>query len=378
MLEQMKPPTAGIRRLDVVLAVVFSLLGVFLMVGNVQGIEDANDGDLNIIAVPLFLGVTLSLAWRRVAPLGALAVAVGALLVHMALFHDVVRCGVAFPVLLLLIFAVAARLDLSRASAGLVIGLAGGVAVTLADPVLAGVSDIAFIAPLMAVVWGVGRVVHARGLLAGDLEARTNELRVARDDRARLEVATDRARLSGELDELLQRRLGELAHLAGEGPRLGDTAHTTATLVDIERQSRRTLEEMRELVGVLRDDASDVTAPHPTLTHLDGLLVRAKGAGASLTVEGNPRTLPAGVELSAYRIVEHLLAALDDSADVDVRVRFADDGLEIAVSGPSRRRAEAAIERARERVQLHHGTLETTTRDGRAEAIASLPVLAGV
>ncbi|MEJ7714403.1 MAG: hypothetical protein WKF40_01340 [Thermoleophilaceae bacterium] len=63
---------------------------------------------------------------------------------------------------------------------------------------------------------------------------------------------------------------------------------------------------------------------------------------------------------------------------MDVRVRFADDGLEIAVSGPSRRRAEAAIERARERVQLHHGTLETTTRDGRAEAIASLPVLAGV
>jgi signal transduction histidine kinase len=256
--------------------------------------------------------------------------------------------------------------------------MAGGVAVTLADPVLAGVSDIAFIAPLMAVVWGVGRVVHARGLLAGDLEARTNELRVARDDRARLEVATDRSRLSGELDELLQRRLGELAHLAGEGPRLGDAAYTTATLVDIERESRRTLEEMRELVGVLRDDASDVTEPQPTLTHLDGLLVRAKGAGARLTVEGNPRTLPAGVELSAYRIVEHLLAALDDSADVDVRVRFADDGLEIAVSGPSRRRAEAAIERARERVQLHHGTLETTTRDGRAEAIASLPVLAGV
>ncbi|MEJ7714402.1 MAG: hypothetical protein WKF40_01335 [Thermoleophilaceae bacterium] len=201
-----------------VLAIVFSLLGLFLMILNVQGIEDANDGDLSVVAVPLFLGVTVPLAWRRVAPLGALAVTVGALLVHMALFHEVVRCGVAFPVLLLLIFAVAARLDLSRALAGLAVGLAGGVAVALFDPVLGGLSDVAFIAPLMAVVWGIGRVVHARGLLAGDLEARTNELRVARDDRARLEVATDRARLSGELDELLQRRLGELAQPGRRGP----------------------------------------------------------------------------------------------------------------------------------------------------------------
>ena len=87
--------------------------------------------------------------------------------------------------------------------------------------------------------------------------------------------------------------------------------------------------------------------------------------------------LPAGVELSAYRIVEHLLGALDDAPDVDVRVRFGDDALELAVSGPARRRAKAAIERARERVQLQRGTLEATVRGGRAEAVVSLPLLVG-
>ena len=66
------------------------------------------------------------------------------------------------------------------------------------------------------------------------------------------------------------------------------------------------------------------------------------------------------MELSAYRIVEQLLDALEDAPDVEVRVRFGDDALELAVSGPARRAPKAAIERARERVQLHHGTLEAT------------------
>ena len=81
--------------------------------------------------------------------------------------------------------------------------------------------------------------------------------------------------------------------------------------------------------------------------------------------------LPAVVELSAYRIVEQLLDAL--GTQPDVRVRFADDALELTVSGPVSRRGVQAIERARERVQLHAGTLAATTRGGRAEAVVSLP-----
>jgi len=373
----MRSTTADIRKLDVAVAAVLSLLGVALMIFNVLEPDDPAT-EVSVLAVPLFLGVTVPVAWRRVAPLGALAATLIALLVNAALIAGAVRCGVTIPVALLLGFSAASRLDLSRALAALGIALAIGVALVLTDPVFKGLEDLPFILVLMAVPWAIGRLVHSRTRIAADLQARTSELRTARDERARLEVATDRARLSGELDELLQRRLRDLARLAGEGPRSGDAEGTTATLVDIERESRRTLEEMRELVGVLRDDSSHAgTAPQPTLTHLEALLVRAKGAGAGLTVVGNPRTLPVGVELSAYRVVEHLLSALEDSGDVDVRVRFADDALELAVSGPSRRRAGAAIEKARERVQLHSGTLETTTNGKRSQAVASLPVLAG-
>lgn len=134
---------------------------------------------------------------------------------------------------------------------------------------------------------------------------------------------------------------------------------------------------MRAVVGVLRDDSAEApAAPQPALTQLAALLMHAKVGDARLTVEGNPRVLPAAVELSAYRIVEHLLAALGDASAVDVRIRFGDDLLELAVNGPARRGGKASIERARERVRLHQGTLEATVRGGHAQTLVSLPLLA--
>jgi glucose-6-phosphate-specific signal transduction histidine kinase len=157
-----------------------------------------------------------------------------------------------------------------------------------------------------------------------------------------------------------------------------DPADATAAFLEIEREGRSTLEEMRSLVGVLRDETGDApTAPQPTLTYIEALLVRAKGAGARLDVEGSPRLLPPAIELSAYRIVEHLLDALDDAPGVAVRVVFSDDALQLVVSGTARKHAGAAIERARERVELHRGTLVASVRDGHGEAVASLPVFAG-
>ncbi len=199
-------------------------------------------------------------------------------------------------------------------------------------------------------------------------------MRAAREENARLEVATDRVRLSAELDELLRRRLGELARLAEAGG--GDDA--VGALRVIESESRATLDQMRATVNLLRGDEQHGTEPQPTLTHLDALVLRAKGEGARVALTGNPRALPAGLELSAYRVVEHLLAATDDGPGVEVEVNFGSDALEVSVAGPARRRGEAAIERARERVALHHGTLAASSRGGRTQVTAAFPVLAAV
>jgi hypothetical protein len=374
MIASMFATGERVAKRDLAFAAVISALGVMQMIANVRD----PDIDASALAVPLFLLVTVPLVWRRAAPLAALGATLAALLVHIALFGTIVRCGVMFPLLFMLAFSAGAMLPRRDGLLALALSLVTVLIMVLADAGENIVSGLWFFLPLTAGVWGIGRVVRSRGRIAEELQARTVELREARDDRARLEVATDRARLSGQLDELLQRRLGELARLADSSGRAGDSATAAATFREIEHGGRDTLEEMRAVVGVLRDESGAAPmAPQPTLTHLDALLVRAKGADARLGVEGNPRVLPAGVELSAYRIVEHLLDSLEDAPGVDVRVVFDDTVLRLVVTGPPRKRASAAIERARERAELHRGTLVANVRDGRAEATASLPVFAG-
>jgi signal transduction histidine kinase len=354
-------------RLDVAFTLALSVAAVLLMVENVA------DGDVAAPAavVPTFLLVTGTLLWRSTAPLAALAAAAVGIGVHVAVFGTVVRCGIVFPLEFLLVFAAGARLPLGQSLAGLALALAGVTLMTLDDGQV-GPDVLPFFGPLTAAVWGLGRVVFSRNVLVAELESRTAELRRTRDDRARLEVETDRARLSAELDRLLQRRLGELATLAVP---VADPDAAVARFTEIEHRSRATLDEMRAMVGVLRHDEAP-TAPQPTLAHLEHLLGHRR-----LQVEGSPRVLPAGVELSAYRVVEGLLEALEAAGDVRVVVRFGDDALELVVSGPVRRNGpvDTALERARERVELHHGTFVATTGRGHAEAIAQLPVaLAGV
>lgn len=388
MMETVTSGRERIGKRDVVIATVLSLLGLFLMYDNVYGDiadERGTNPDAQAVihvgnllpfelGIPLFLLVTVPLLWRRAAPVAAAGASIGGLVLNDLLVGtEFLRCGVVLPTALFFAFTAGAQLE-GRESR-IVFACAMGLTVLDFSVEFGGLTT-AVMATVTAAIFGIGRIVRSRGRMADELQSRTAELREARDERARLEVATDRARLSRELDELLQRRLGELAQMADEGNRPSDAAGAKATLVDIERASRRTLDEMRAVVGVLRSDSADApTAPQPTLTHLEALLVRAKGSDTRLTVEGSPRVLPVAVELSAYRIVEHLLEALEDAPDVEVRVGFGDDALELAVSGPARRRAKASIERARERARLERGTLESTVRGGRAEAVVSLPVL---
>ena len=321
--------------------------------------------------------MTVPLLWRRAAPLAAVAASFAGLVLNELLIGtELIRCGVVAPTAFF--FAYTAGVQLAGRDA--LIGLVLAAGLTLVD-FGAGFdpATTAFFTIVTVGIWGIGRIVRSRGRMADELEARTAELRDARDERARLEVATYRARISGELDELLQRRLGELARMAEEGTGNGHAPDATATLADIERESRRTLEEMRAVVGVLRDDSAEApTAPQPTLTHLEALLVRAKGGDARLTVEGSPRVLPAAVELSAYRIVEQLLAALDDAPDVACACASAtmrsSSPSPVPPAGRSRHRSSACASgrgcsAARSR---------PPSQGGRAEAVVSLPLLAVV
>jgi hypothetical protein len=228
--------------------------------------------------------------------------------------------------------------------------------------------------PVVLIVFGVGRAARHRAALNRQLKARDAELRQLRDDRAALMVADDRARLSRQLDGLLQERLDELTRAAESADGL-TPAQTRELFETIESGSRQTMDDMREIVGLLRG-GEVALAPAPTVAHLDALLARHRSPQSKLTVSGDPRSLPATIELSAYRIVEYLVAALDDRP-VQVTMRFDDEALEIQVRGSVGRGADlrAAVARVRERAKLHAGSVDLKLSRGSARVVTQLSVL---
>jgi signal transduction histidine kinase len=136
---------------------------------------------------------------------------------------------------------------------------------------------------------------------------------------------------------------------------------------------------MREVVATLRDQAP--TEPQPVLAQLDRLLSQANLSDARLEVRGDRRMLPPGLDLSSYRIVEHLLLTLErePTARITVEVAFGPDSLELKVVGPRARQGDArtALAAATERAELHGGTLRSISSAGRRETIVLLPLAAG-
>jgi signal transduction histidine kinase len=151
------------------------------------------------------------------------------------------------------------------------------------------------------------------------------------------------------------------------------TGSTKEVLVTIERIGRGALTEMRRLVGMLRSDAGDPLAPQPGLADLPTLVAQVREAGlpVELDVEGDPRELPVGIELSAYRIVQEALTnALKHAgqARASVHVRYGQDSLELKIvddgagAPPPVASSGHGLVGMRERVALYGGRLDVGHR----------------
>jgi signal transduction histidine kinase len=378
----------GIRPVDVVLASVLTALGVALMTMNVL-ISDAEVAaslaERTMVhpmtshswwMIPVFVLATVPVLWWRRSALAVTGWALLVVVVHDLVFGWVTRCGAGLPLAFVLAFLGALAPGRRRAWACLGVSALLSTAVVAVDA-STGLEPLTFVLPILLLVFALARAVRHRTQMSVELRDRTEELQRLRDDRVAAEVSDDRARLSRELDGLLQERLGQLSSAADSGHDL-DTEAARGLFASIETDSRATLDGMREIVGLLR--GGDVAlAPAPSVAHLDALLAR-HGAAARLTVSGDPRALPATVELSAYRIVEHLLEAMGapSGAEVDVRVRFEQDALEIRVTGPAPRSSDlrTAVARARQRAAFLGGSLDVRVSRGHASALAQLPVTA--
>jgi signal transduction histidine kinase len=112
-------------------------------------------------------------------------------------------------------------------------------------------------------------------------------------------------------------------------------------MATVERLAREALTELNHLLGALRREPAADRAPAPTLAELETLLdkARASGVPAGLTVEGPPRALTPGVELSCYRIIAEALtnvARHAPGAPTRVVLRYRPGALDIEVTnGPA-------------------------------------------
>ncbi|MGC5311493.1 sensor histidine kinase [Micromonospora zamorensis] len=158
-----------------------------------------------------------------------------------------------------------------------------------------------------------GVAVRTRRAYLIALEDRAARLEVERDQRARLAVAEERARVAREMHDIVGHHVSVIVGLADGGATLATARaeQSAEPLQLIGDTGRQALSELRRVLGVLREggDADPQLSPQPGIDDLDRLLPSVRAAGLSVTysTSGELHTLGRGVQLAVYRIVQEAL-----------------------------------------------------------------------
>jgi len=236
--------------------------------------------------------------------------------------------------------------------------------------------------------WSVGRTVRSWRRKSHALEHANRELAEQRELQAQAAVTVERGRIARELHDVVAHNVSMMVVQAGAAERVLDGAqpHVRNALEAIARTGRQTVDEMRTLLGVLRE-ANDPTElkPQPGLAELDRLVdgVSTAGLPVTLRVEGDPRELPQALDVSAFRIIQEALTntlkhAGPARADVVVRYEPTAVTLEVRDSGTGKANGHGTghgLVGMRERVAMFGGQLDAAAQpDGGFAVRARLPL----
>ena len=332
---------------------------------------------------------TLPLAWRRRRPIPTV-IAVGVVELVMSAFGF--PGGILALSCLVAVYSVAAHAERHQAVVALAVTPAViGVAMWF-DREHVTPGDVVWNLAIFLTAWVLGDNLQARRARSVALEERAERLERERDEAAARAVEAERARIARELHDVVAHSMSVMVVTAGAARRIVDRDPDAAreAMGSIETTGRQALDEMRRLLGVLRRDGDDsfARAPQPSVKHLDALVHQVADAGlpVALEIEGDPRPLAAGLDLSAYRIVQEALTnALKHAgpATATVRLCYGDGALELRVTddgrgGAADRRTGAdghGLIGMRERVALYGGDLTAGPRPGGGyEVRARLPL----
>ena len=328
-------------------------------------------------------GVAMAaLAWRRVmpVPVAALVMAANIVVNPEGQFSTVLA-------LVLVCYSCGAELDPPWSRVGLAVVAAPFLVVLSLEGIEP--SDVAAALVFLVGPWTVGVAMRRRAGRVADAEERARRLERERDEHRAAAAAEERTRIARELHDIVSHSLTVITiQTQAVRRRLGpDHLPESDDLAAVEATAREALDEMRRLFGILRREGEGVSlSPQPGLEELERLCdqVRAAGLEVEVQVEGDPRPLPAGVDLAAFRIVqEGLTNAVRHSGArrATVCLSYDDRRLQLAVEDDGCGLDPAALGTQghgligiRERVALYGGSVDVRAGAGRGtRLVATLP-----
>jgi signal transduction histidine kinase len=346
------------------------------------------------VAAAVQVAMILPVAFRRVAPLRAVAFSAAVFFLYAIAYAAAGGSAADVALLLLLVYSVGRHTEGRKLLAGAVILLLFTAGLLAGAGLLFSLGDWAYVLILVGGTLGLGMVLRVQTERSIALAVAADRARRMQEATAQAAVHEERARIARELHDVVAHNVGLIVLQAGGARSVlaTDPERARTALRQVEETGRQTLTEMRHLVGILREDEDEERQPLPRLERLPALVdeARAGGLTVELAVEGAPVELPAGLELAAYRLIQEALTNVRKHAPtshVQVRLGYEPDRLRIEVSddGGSTGAAAAPARDAsdsghgligmRERVQVYGGRMQTRSMPGggfRVEAVLPL------
>lgn len=371
------------------------LFGVSVM--SVVPQREARGTDATALIIPCVLLLCVVIALRRVVPEKMLLLAAAVGLGQVAL--DVATMAADFA-LLVIVYTVAVSGARWASRAALTMGLCAAPVAQLRWPmedvsIGNNVAITVFQTVPFALAWVLGDSIRTRRAYFAQLEERAARLEKEREAQSKVAVAAERARIARELHDVVAHNVSVMVVQADGAAYVLDAAPDQArkALETISSTGRQALAEMRRLLGVLRTgehhEAGEYV-PQPDVQQIEDLVEQCRSSGlpVDFKVEGSPRTLPSGVELTAYRIVQEALTNTrkhgGPSAGASVRLVYFDDGLGLLIEDDGKGAPHELYEEGgfdgqghgligmRERVGMVGGTLDAGPRQGGGFRISAL------
>jgi signal transduction histidine kinase len=313
---------------DTLLAIVVLSAGIG---GYLLQVGGARDADADALGAALVVSASVPIAWRRRAPLVVAGIVGASAAAYSFLDH---QPALILPLVIALYTAAAYRERDRLVPILLPVAVVTAIAMNAADGEI-GRQGYNWVEILAEIIVTAG-IPIALGRMTFNRRRRVS---LDRDLAAREAVSAERARIARELHDIVAHHMSVMVVQAGAARAVAgkDPAGVSDALKRIEASGRTGLAEMRRLLEILKAaDGENDLAPQPGLARLDELLdgMRATGLPVEAVVEGTPRPLPPGVDLSAYRIMQEALTnTLKHAAAsrAEVGIRRTSQGVELEI-----------------------------------------------